>query len=1085
MTALPFIMTPFGPRVVYPINNLINPTPIKGNNNEISSSAELESKLLEHINKRFKEIEDKIKNIPQNKTINIEELEKKLKDTLKKEMRDYIMSNCVSKDEFTVDKSRMEGLLSSNFQKLSQSISLINKELESLREQLRMLDNDYMRSITRINDYLVALFNQNVQIVEILNRHSDDIDHLYDLMQVTPDINFIGLLIQSINNNAFYITQNIMGRINEIIDRLEECCNDRGVARMRRQAIDLQDNLNEQPIAFRGNQQLLDLLRNISERRSIRPEIAPSEGTVRLTIPALPDLPTSMQNIPPIVLGPRPESRFRGIRINLPEGLLQSSNRLALPASTSTPSNRLALPASRSTPSNRLALPASTSTTSDRLALQNTPNIAVPIVPVVLTREQEATAARARARTEQEAASARAREEQEATAARARAREEREAAARARAEQEATAARARARAEQEATAARARAEQEATAARARARAEQEATAARARAEQEAAAARARAEQEAAARARAEQEAAARARAKQEAAARARAEQEAAAAREAAAREAAAREAAARAAEQEAVAAQAAARAAEQEAARAREASARAARAAAQAEAEQTAARVAAQAAARAAREAREEEARRQAERELQLIATTTKHSAEEARQQILAANRRREQALLPSNVSQIPVSIPTLEEVNEANEEEWIEVQRPRKNIKADARAAEQEAAAVARARAAEQEAAARASAERAAVARARAAEQEAARAREAERVAAERAAAERAAAEQAAKEARDKEAIRKAAREAREEESRNQAERELRLIATTTKHSAEEARQQRLAANRRREQALLPSNVSQMPVSIPKHEEINVPNEEKWREVQPNRKNMKAAAERAAREQREAAERAAREQREAAERAAREQREAAERAARERAAREREAARAAAEEASRARAEQAAREKILLQIQQLQTKVQERMAAFDEELHDFYQKNNVDREREMDIITKREQQLLMSRQLDQDRASQLNTEREGVKVKYDRIRDRKREEINVKKRKLQEETERQIATIQASKNKYIKMRGGGENNITSDNYVDLDQTLSETSDENKIAQESTNIFDNIVKNIRKLFKFDNKKIDY
>lgn len=122
MSFIPFINTPYGPKVLFPIHQLVQRAPIKGN---VSNTQELESKLLEYVNKQVQALERKISAIPSSATINVAEVTRSIKALLKADIEEYIASKCVAKGDYSTDKQNLEHRLEVTFNKFQGSIGRI------------------------------------------------------------------------------------------------------------------------------------------------------------------------------------------------------------------------------------------------------------------------------------------------------------------------------------------------------------------------------------------------------------------------------------------------------------------------------------------------------------------------------------------------------------------------------------------------------------------------------------------------------------------------------------------------------------------------------------------------------------------------------------------------------------------------------------------------------------------------------------------------------------------------------------------------------------------------------------------------
>ena len=144
MSFIPYIMTPNGPRVIFPLEQIVSKEEVK--KEDVSSIKELEDKLLHHIAKRFKTIEDKIRKMgpagpsgpsgpagpsgpsgpagpsgPSSAIGNIDlsALEKEIKKQLKDEIKDFLCSDCIKEGQYDLDKKTFNDLLENKVKELS------------------------------------------------------------------------------------------------------------------------------------------------------------------------------------------------------------------------------------------------------------------------------------------------------------------------------------------------------------------------------------------------------------------------------------------------------------------------------------------------------------------------------------------------------------------------------------------------------------------------------------------------------------------------------------------------------------------------------------------------------------------------------------------------------------------------------------------------------------------------------------------------------------------------------------------------------------------------------------------------------
>jgi hypothetical protein len=122
MSFTPFIMTPSGPRVIFPLERIVNKENVK--KEDVKSTPELEAKLLSHIDEKFEAINRKINEIrPSGAEINVAQLETRIKQTIRDEFKEYLSSDYIKKGDYDTDKKRLEGLIESKYRELLQNLT--------------------------------------------------------------------------------------------------------------------------------------------------------------------------------------------------------------------------------------------------------------------------------------------------------------------------------------------------------------------------------------------------------------------------------------------------------------------------------------------------------------------------------------------------------------------------------------------------------------------------------------------------------------------------------------------------------------------------------------------------------------------------------------------------------------------------------------------------------------------------------------------------------------------------------------------------------------------------------------------------
>ncbi len=117
MAFVPYIMTPNGPRVIYPIEKIIDKKEITI---EVSSSDELEKEIMKYIDERFFKIQERIKamQIPQG-SFDINKFKINLKKQIKEDISQYLCSDCIKEGNYEVNKKRLETQINDKFNELA------------------------------------------------------------------------------------------------------------------------------------------------------------------------------------------------------------------------------------------------------------------------------------------------------------------------------------------------------------------------------------------------------------------------------------------------------------------------------------------------------------------------------------------------------------------------------------------------------------------------------------------------------------------------------------------------------------------------------------------------------------------------------------------------------------------------------------------------------------------------------------------------------------------------------------------------------------------------------------------------------
>ncbi len=121
-------MTPSGPRVVFPLERIVNKDNIK---EDVKSTAELEKVLLKHIEDKFKEITGRIRgtsSVPSE--IPLDVLQNSIRTILKGEVKDYLCSDCIKQGEYDSDRKKLEQLINTKFK---EAMNTLTRELAALK----------------------------------------------------------------------------------------------------------------------------------------------------------------------------------------------------------------------------------------------------------------------------------------------------------------------------------------------------------------------------------------------------------------------------------------------------------------------------------------------------------------------------------------------------------------------------------------------------------------------------------------------------------------------------------------------------------------------------------------------------------------------------------------------------------------------------------------------------------------------------------------------------------------------------------------------------------------------------------------
>jgi hypothetical protein len=128
MAFVPYIMTPNGPRVIYPIEKIIDKKEIT---TEVSSSDELEKEIMKYIDERFLKIQERINimKIPQG-SFDVNEFKINLKKQIKDEISQYLCSDCIKEGEYLLNKKQLETQINDKFNSLAEELKVAIEQAE-------------------------------------------------------------------------------------------------------------------------------------------------------------------------------------------------------------------------------------------------------------------------------------------------------------------------------------------------------------------------------------------------------------------------------------------------------------------------------------------------------------------------------------------------------------------------------------------------------------------------------------------------------------------------------------------------------------------------------------------------------------------------------------------------------------------------------------------------------------------------------------------------------------------------------------------------------------------------------------------
>ncbi len=128
MSFVPYVMTPNGPRVIYPIEKIIDKKEIT---TDVSSSEELEKEIMKYIDERFIKIQERIKvmKIPQG-SFDVESFKLNLKQQIKSDISQYLCSDCIKEGEYQLNKQELEAQINTKFNELAEQLKVTVQQIE-------------------------------------------------------------------------------------------------------------------------------------------------------------------------------------------------------------------------------------------------------------------------------------------------------------------------------------------------------------------------------------------------------------------------------------------------------------------------------------------------------------------------------------------------------------------------------------------------------------------------------------------------------------------------------------------------------------------------------------------------------------------------------------------------------------------------------------------------------------------------------------------------------------------------------------------------------------------------------------------
>jgi hypothetical protein len=121
-------MTPNGPRVIYPIEKIIDTKEIT---TEVSSSEELEKEIMKYIDERFLKIQERINIMKIHQgSFDVNEFKINLKKQIKEEISQYLCSDCIKEGNYQLNKQQLETQINDKFNSLAEELKVAVEQAE-------------------------------------------------------------------------------------------------------------------------------------------------------------------------------------------------------------------------------------------------------------------------------------------------------------------------------------------------------------------------------------------------------------------------------------------------------------------------------------------------------------------------------------------------------------------------------------------------------------------------------------------------------------------------------------------------------------------------------------------------------------------------------------------------------------------------------------------------------------------------------------------------------------------------------------------------------------------------------------------